>query len=543
MSTATIIATPIPNVTDNPLVQEISLESITPSALNPRGSMDSSALAELAENIKTHGVLQPILVRPVAEGKYEIVCGERRYRASKTAQRQTIPARIVNLSDAESLEFAVIENLMREDVHELDEAEGYARLLAMNAKYTPDVLAEKVGKSLGYIYRRLQLLKLDPKLKQLFLDGHMTVAHALILARLQSRDQREVVNQLNQASKKGAIEFPSVAHLQKWVEENIYLDLQGAPFKKDDAVLLPEAGACTACPKRTGFNPSLFPEVKKHDSCLDHQCFQKKLNAFVQIKFAEAPAGSVKIATSWQFGGKEVPKDVLTRDQYHESKKGACEHTVQAVVTDGENIGSTQWVCVSKDGNCPVHGVRSQYAGESPQAKTARLKREAEARLELKRRRAIFEAIREKTRKGRSLDLADYRLITSEFFARLHFDTSKHFVVLNGYVTPSMAKQRKVEPSGSDNGNDYTKYFQNLVAKADLKQLGAWLLELALIQHRDHAPYSYTGDRTVRDPLFDMARRWGVDVKGVCAALETTPKPVQPKKAAKPPTNKKGKRS
>ncbi|MGH9449370.1 MAG: ParB/RepB/Spo0J family partition protein [Terriglobia bacterium] len=543
MSTATVIAPPKVKETENPLIQEISLDSITPSALNPRGSMDSSALAELAANIKTHGVLQPILVRPVAEGKYEIVCGERRYRASKTAGRQTIPARIVNLSDAESLEFAVIENLMREDVHELDEAEGYARLLAMNPNYTPEVLAQKVCKSVAYIYRRLQLLKLDSKLKQLFLDGHMTVAHASILARLQPRDQAEVLSQLNHAGKKGAIEFPSVARLQSWVEENIYLSLQGAPFKKDDAVLLPEAGACTACPKRTGFNPSLFPEIKKHDLCLDRECFRKKQNAFVQIKFNEAPAGSVKIATSWQFGGKEASKDVLTRDQYHESKKGSCEQTVQAIVAQGENIGATQWVCVSKDGNCPVHGVSSQYVGESPQAKAARLKREAEARLELTRRRAIFEAIREKARKVRSLDLPDYRLVTSEFFARLHFDTSKQFVVANGYVTPAMAKQRKVEPSGSDNGNDYAKYFENLIGNADLKQLGTWLTELALIQHRDHAPYSYAGDKTVRDPLMETAKRWAVITTLASAAVDGPSKPAKSKKTTKPNTNKKAKRS
>lgn len=543
MSTTTVIATQGTKGNENPLIREIRLDSITPSALNPRGSMDSSALAELSENIKRHGVLQPILVRPVANGKYEIVCGERRYRASKTAQRQTIPARIVNLSDAESLEFAVIENLMREDVHELAEAEGYARLLTLNPKYTPDVISQKIGKSVGYIYRRLQLLKLDPKLKQLFLDGHMTVAHALILARLEPRDQAEVLSQLNQAGRKGAIEFPSVARLQSWVEENIYLSLQGAPFKKDDAALLPDAGACTACPKRTGFNPSLFPELKKHDSCLDRECFHKKINAFVQIKLAEAPAGSVKIATSWQFSGREGAKGVLTRDQYHESKKGACEHTVQAIVTDGENIGATRWVCVSKDGNCPVHGVSSQYGGESPEAKASRLKREAEVRLELKRRRAIFEAIREKARKGRSLDLADYRLVTSEFFARLHFDTSKQFVVLNGYVTRAMAKQRKVEPTGSDNGSDYSKYFENLVAKADLKQLGAWLLELALIQHGDHTPYSWAGDKTVRDPLVETARRWGVDLKSICSALEDKPKSAQSKKDPTRGIKNNGKRS
>ncbi|HEV2498316.1 MAG TPA: hypothetical protein VGY31_01900 [Terriglobia bacterium] len=250
----------------------------------------------------------------------------------------------------------------------------------------------------------------------------------------------------------------------------------------------------------------------------------------------------MKIATSWQFGGKEGPKDVLTRDQYHESKKGVCEHTVQGIVAQGENIGATRWVCVSKDGQCPVHGVSSQYVGESPQAKVARLKREAEARLALKRRRAIFEAIRENARKGRSLDLTDYRLITSEFFARLHFDTSKQFVVVNGYATPAKAKQRRTEPSGSDNCHDYTKYFERLVAKADLKQLGAWLLELALCPHRDHAPYSYAGDKTVRDPLLETARRWGVDVKAVCTELETKSKPAQPNKAARQAANRKSKK-
>jgi ParB family transcriptional regulator, chromosome partitioning protein len=206
----------------NTLVQEIPLDHIQPSANNPRGSMDGSALCELSESIKTHGVLQPILVRPVADGTFEIICGERRYRACKTAGKATIPARIMNLSDSEALEAATVENLLREDIHELHEAQGYARILSMNASYTPETLATKIGKSVTHIYRRLQLLKLEPRLKQYFLDGHMTAAHALILARLQPGDQQEVVSQLNQAGKKGAIEFPSVARLQEWVESEIF---------------------------------------------------------------------------------------------------------------------------------------------------------------------------------------------------------------------------------------------------------------------------------------------------------------------------------
>ncbi|MGH9446550.1 MAG: ParB/RepB/Spo0J family partition protein [Terriglobia bacterium] len=319
---------------ENTLVQEISLDRIQPSAANPRGSMDSSALSELTGSIKTHGVLQPILVRPVSDGAFEIICGERRWRASKAAGKVSIAARVVNLNDSEALEYATVENLLREDIHELEEAEAYRRLLAMNANFTPAIVAERVGKSVSHIFRRLQLLKLDPKLKQFFLDGYMTVAHALILAMLQPRDQAEVLSQLNQAAKKGAIEFPSVARLQEWVEQEIYLDLNGAPFSKDDLALLPEAGPCTTCPKRSGFNPSLFPEVSKTDACLDRDCFQRKLNAFVEIKLNEAPPGTVKISTSWSFAGQTKPEGVVSRDQYRESKKGACDHTVQAIVAD-----------------------------------------------------------------------------------------------------------------------------------------------------------------------------------------------------------------
>src|SRR5206468_6819216 len=115
MSTVEVIAAPRKTETDNPLVQEIALGQIKPSKSNPRRRTDDSAMAELATSIKTHGVLQPILVRPVPKGAYEIVCGERRWRASKAAGKDSIPARIVNLTDVEALEIAVIENVQREN--------------------------------------------------------------------------------------------------------------------------------------------------------------------------------------------------------------------------------------------------------------------------------------------------------------------------------------------------------------------------------------------------------------------------------------------
>src|SRR5437667_10725024 len=115
MSTATVdvAATPHTDTVSAP-VQEIRLDQIKPSKSNPRRRTDDSAMAELSASIRAHGVLQPILVRPVPRGGYEIVCGERRWRASKTAGKDTVPVRIVNLTDVEALEIAVIENVQRE---------------------------------------------------------------------------------------------------------------------------------------------------------------------------------------------------------------------------------------------------------------------------------------------------------------------------------------------------------------------------------------------------------------------------------------------
>src|SRR6202142_715751 len=122
----------IPNAVS--LVQDITLSQIQESKTNPRRQFDETRLAELADNIRLHGVLQPILVRPLPGGEaesYELVAGARRYRASKLAKCESIPATIRDLPDPNCLELQLIENLQRADVHELDEARGYAALMQM----------------------------------------------------------------------------------------------------------------------------------------------------------------------------------------------------------------------------------------------------------------------------------------------------------------------------------------------------------------------------------------------------------------------------
>src|SRR6202050_1355379 len=179
------------------LVQNIPLSRIQESKTNPRRQFDETRLAELADNIRLHGVLQPILVRPLPGGEaesYELVAGARRYRASRLAKCASIPATIRELTDPQCLELQLIENLQRTDVHELDEARGYAALMQLQPDtYTVETLAEKIGRSEKYVYARLRLTHLVEDVQQAFYAGKLTVAHAFEIARLQPTDQQRAL--------------------------------------------------------------------------------------------------------------------------------------------------------------------------------------------------------------------------------------------------------------------------------------------------------------------------------------------------------------
>ncbi len=148
----------------------------------PRQSFDEKPLEELAESIRTHGLLQPILVRKDKNqhGKYEIIAGERRWRAAQKAQLHEVPVVILDLSDIEALEIALIENLQREDLNAMDEARGYQKLLD-DFGHTQDRLAKALGKSRPHIANMVRLLSLPDEVGQLLKDGKITAGHARAL--------------------------------------------------------------------------------------------------------------------------------------------------------------------------------------------------------------------------------------------------------------------------------------------------------------------------------------------------------------------------
>jgi len=171
--------------------QMAGIEFLQPGTLQPRQHFDEDALQQLADSIKVHGLLQPILVRPVPgeEGYYEIIAGERRWRAAQKAQLHQVPIIPLELSDIEALEIALIENLQREDLNAVDEARGYQKLME-DYGHTQEKLAEALGKSRSYIANMVRLLQLPGRVLKFLEEGDLSVGHARAL--ITAKDPEEL---------------------------------------------------------------------------------------------------------------------------------------------------------------------------------------------------------------------------------------------------------------------------------------------------------------------------------------------------------------
>jgi len=274
--------------------RDLPLSNLIESATNPRRIFDHEALKELAASIRSQGILSPLLVRPLTERSFEIVAGARRYRAAQLAEAETVPVRIVNLTNAEALEAQLIENLQRRDVHPLEEAQGFRALLNLDEpKYSIEQVSAKTGKSATYCAQRIKLTELTAAVTEAFTKDEIGVGHALLLAKLQPAEQEQALSACfredwNGGQGKAKRILLPVRHLHQWIEQNILLILKDAPFSKTDPTVNPAAGACVDCPKRTGGNALLFADIAE-DACTDPACYQSKLDGFVAQTIAAKP--------------------------------------------------------------------------------------------------------------------------------------------------------------------------------------------------------------------------------------------------------------
>lgn len=168
------------NVDDMVSTSTLPINEIIPNKEQPRKTFDEGALQELADSITVHGVLQPLLVRPLLSGGYQLIAGERRWRASRMAGLKEVPVIIRELSDSEAMEIAIIENLQREDLNPIEEAEGLQALID-KCDYTQEQVAVSVGKSRPSIANALRLLKLPEEVRQMTKEGEISAGHARAL--------------------------------------------------------------------------------------------------------------------------------------------------------------------------------------------------------------------------------------------------------------------------------------------------------------------------------------------------------------------------
>lgn len=274
------------------------LDQIVSSLTNPRKTFDPAKLAELAESIRASGVHTPVLLRPLPSERleetaymdprpsFELVSGERRYRASELAGVPTIPAIVKALTDDQVLEIQLVENLQRDDLLPLEEAEGYEHLRSRHEPpLSAEQIGERIGKSRSYVYARLKLLNLGQEGRAAMREGWLDASTALLIARIpDGKIQAAALGNLRDISGR----VMSYREASALIQRQYMLRLTEAKFKITDATLVPDAGSCRACPKRTGADPDIFSDVQGADVCTDPACFRTKEQAHTDAQLKTA---------------------------------------------------------------------------------------------------------------------------------------------------------------------------------------------------------------------------------------------------------------
>lgn len=243
-----------------------------------------TGLDELAESLRSHGVLQPLVVRPSVDDLFELVCGHRRLRAARLAGLAEVPCIVRTMDDRAVIEAQVIENVQRVDVDPLDEADGYRLLIEAHGLAIAEV-ARRTGRTERLIQRRLRLATLPDEARSRLRAGDILIGHAELVAALPSPAlQQKALEYLlspphryqDPAEPVRSFERMPLATFERFVVDELLVRLDEATFDPADAELVPSAGACTSCPKRSGAQRALFPDAVGDDACTDPPCFWLK---------------------------------------------------------------------------------------------------------------------------------------------------------------------------------------------------------------------------------------------------------------------------
>jgi len=436
----------------------LPLNRVIESKLNQRQDFDG--IEELAETIRQHGVIQPVLVRPVGD-TWEVVAGHRRFRAARQAGSKEIPATIRELSDEQVIELSLLENVQRAGIHPLEEARGYQDLI-QKAQLTQDQIAARIGRSERYLSQRLALLRLIKPAHEALLARKISVTQGVLIARLQPPDQKRALEIIFDRWR-GTM---TTRQLAEWIEREVYVRLRGAPF---------DAKECQGCPRRSGSAPDLFSDVRRPDTCTDPGCYGRKVQAHIEatVKSFEA-SGQKFLRTSTDYfshhpGNKRLPA-VLYRDDYREIEAGTkpCAAALPAVVVHGrDQLGHLMTVCASR--LCRQHSPSQRRAKAATAARKYALQRNIQAETN----RRILAAILEKIRAP--LSQPDLRLVLTAWFENAGHERRM-----------ALCRQERIDPvivEAQGGHKDYHKGFAAYIARLETGELHRLLLGLALISH------------------------------------------------------------
>ncbi|KDD49420.1 ParB/RepB/Spo0J family partition protein [Bordetella bronchiseptica] len=517
----------VPAKTPKPAEREVSEENpreyrealrprdeIVPSKTNPRKRFGQEALQELAGSLRKHGILQPILCRehPTEAGKLELIAGERRWRAAGLAKLTHIPVRIIVVDDLEMLELQVIENLQRQDLHPIEEAESYEALLAANkdnANYGVNEMAARLKKSRAYIYARLKLCDLEPEARTAFYEDKLTASVALLVARIPVRElQLKALHEVTTGETEEYYsddEGPmSARRAAEHIQENYMLELKRAVFPIAQADLVTTAGSCVSCIKRTGAQPELFSDVESADVCTDPTCFDQKKKAHLG-KLAEAAEQTGQKVIRGEKAEKIFPYEHSSPRGYIKPDQHSWQHS-----TDGKTYAE-----VLGDDMPPAVMVENPHSGElismvpekdvlkaladkgiksSQDEQRERIKKE-EAKIKFERdsRRgtleSIHEAVSQRIHAGEILQHEDLLMIAQASMSRLWNDHRPTVCRLWGW-DPKDHQEVRAGVDGLSPG-----------------QLALLLMEIAI------APELAVNAYSANEPtyLIATAKRYGVD--------------------------------
>ncbi len=527
--------------------QTIKIEDLVPSGTNPRKTFDEAKLAELAESIRTHGVLQPLLVRPrrvfhsdMAKALkmedenvrgFEIVAGERRYRAAIQAGLIELPCVFRDLDDRAALECQVIENLQRDDLDPVEEAEGYEVLMRQHG-YTIEQLQEKLGKSRSYVYGRLKLTALPAIAREALRAGTINASVALLIARVPNPKDREKATKEIIGGENEWDQTMSFREAKNHIEDEYMVRLKDCGFATTDELLDSKAGSCDDCPKRTGNMQKDFPDITSTDVCTDPLCFKRKQGLEWERVKAQAAARGKKTLegnAADNAGYYSSGYVRLTDCNYADPKTRTwqallgkeCPEVTVARRTDGSITR-----LVSREDAEQVLAGKYQWAKDEPSSSNGEWAQKQKAReASEKFHKAVYQRALPQVLEGaKNLQPTDslWRMIAGMLIERIGSDGARRLL-----------KRREIQKSKEDNG-DYchqTTLLKKYSASLSTGELLVLIIEMIATWGDGWSWYPEPGE--YQENFLQACGITGVDLSAIEREVKAEQKAKAEKKAGK----------